>query len=407
MQAGYDLLAQACNAVASYQLRNRATVGGNCCNASPAADTAPALYCLDAVAETFGPAGARRIPIAQFFTGPGRTALQAGEFLTAIHLPPASPNARGAFNKLGRTKVGDISMVSVAVWMDCGSQNAERRSNDAIRNTQYAIRNVRIALGAVGPTPLRAPEAEAALAEDTSPAGVQRAAELAAAAARPIDDIRASAAYRRAMVAVLTRRGIEAILAGAGLQTVPPSGSVGDRPELARRVASGRRRMNHAIAFTVNGERYDLGVPSHHTLLQVLREQLVLTGTKNGCEAGECGACAVLIRWPGADRFEPVNSCMVLAPEAAGAEIITIEGLMHDDQLDPLQEAFIATGATQCGFCTPGILVNARALLDRNPDPSEGEIREALVGNLCRCTGYVRIIDAVKQAARVGKEAAR
>ena len=164
--------------------------------------------------------------------------------------------------------------------------------------------------------------------------------------------------------------------------------------------------MNHAIHLTVNGEAYALSVPAHHTLLQVLREQLVLTGTKNGCEAGECGACAVLIQWPGADHAEPVNSCMVLAPEADGAEIITIEGLAHDEQLDPLQEAFIAAGATQCGFCTPGILVNARALLNRNPDPSETEIREALVGNLCRCTGYVRIIDAIKMAARAGREVA-
>jgi aerobic carbon-monoxide dehydrogenase small subunit len=163
--------------------------------------------------------------------------------------------------------------------------------------------------------------------------------------------------------------------------------------------------MNHIIALTVNGERYTLDVAAHHTLLQVLREQLVLTGTKNGCEAGECGACAVLITWPGAKHAEPVNSCMVLAPEVDGAAIITIEGLAHDSQLDPLQEAFIATGATQCGFCTPGILVNARALLNRNPDPSETEIREALVGNLCRCTGYVRIIDAVKMAARAGREA--
>jgi len=97
---------------------------------------------------------------------------------------------------------------------------------------------------------------------------------------------------------------------------------------------------------------------------------------------------------------------MVLAPEADGAEIVTIEGLMHDGQLDPLQQAFLITGATQCGFCTPGILVNARALLDRNPDPSETEIREALVGNLCRCTGYIRIIEAVKLAARVGRESA-
>ncbi len=165
--------------------------------------------------------------------------------------------------------------------------------------------------------------------------------------------------------------------------------------------------MNHTLHFTVNGEPYEIVAASHHTLLQVLREQLALTGTKNGCEAGECGACAVLIRWPGADRFEPVNSCMVLAPEVAGAEIVTIEGLAHDDQLDPLQEAFIVTGATQCGFCTPGILINARALLDRNPDPSDAEIRAALVGNLCRCTGYIRILDAVKMAARTRKEALR
>lgn len=229
VQASYDLLAQACNSVASYQLRNRATVGGNCCHASPAADAAPALYCLGAVAETYSPGGARRIPIADFFVGPGRTALQPGEFLTAIHLPPAPANARGVFNKLGRTKIGDISMVSVAVYAQAGIRDQVSGVSD--------ILNWRIALGAVGPTPLRAPEAEAALAEDASPAGIRRAAQLAAAAARPIDDIRASAAYRRAMVEVLTRRGVETTLAGADLPP-PPAGSVGptgvlreDRPE--------------------------------------------------------------------------------------------------------------------------------------------------------------------------------
>ncbi|MEJ5200208.1 MAG: hypothetical protein WHX53_14915, partial [Anaerolineae bacterium] len=141
------------------------------------------------------------------FKGPGRTALERGEFLTSIHLPPPPAGAVGVFNKLGRTKVGDISIVSVAVysWEDDGRR-------------RWAI-----ALGAVGPTPLRAPEAEAALAEDTSPEGIRRAAQLAAAASRPIDDIRASAAYRRAMVEVLTRRGVEAILAGL------PS-AVGGRP---------------------------------------------------------------------------------------------------------------------------------------------------------------------------------
>jgi len=215
VQPHYDLLVQACNSVASYQLRNRATIGGNICNASPAADTAPALYCLDAVAEVYGPTGRRRIPIADFFQGPGRTALRPGEFLTAIHLPPAPAGARGVFNKLGRTKVGDISIVSVAVWIP-------------LPNTQSLIPNIRIALGAVGPTPLRAPQAEAALAEDMSPAGIRRAARLAAEAARPIDDIRASAAYRRAMVEVLTRRGIEAVL--QQLATAPLPADFGGNP---------------------------------------------------------------------------------------------------------------------------------------------------------------------------------
>jgi carbon-monoxide dehydrogenase small subunit len=152
----------------------------------------------------------------------------------------------------------------------------------------------------------------------------------------------------------------------------------------------------HKIAVTVNGSTEMVGVPSNMTLLQLLRERLVLTGTKNGCAAGECGACTVIL------NGEPVNSCMVLAVECDGAEITTVEGLAHDGQLDPVQEAIIAAGGVQCGFCTPGILMSARALLDRNPHPSDYEIRDALIGNLCRCTGYLRIIEAVKQAADMG-----
>src|SRR5512137_1158317 len=151
----------------------------------------------------------------------------------------------------------------------------------------------------------------------------------------------------------------------------------------------------HRITVTVNGSTEMVDVPSNMTLLQLLREKLVLTGAKNGCAAGECGACTVLL------DGEPVNSCMVLAVECDGAEITTVEGLAHDGRLDPVQQAIIEQGGVQCGFCTPGILISARALLDRNPHPSEFEIRDALIGNLCRCTGYLRIIDAVKQAADV------
>lgn len=150
----------------------------------------------------------------------------------------------------------------------------------------------------------------------------------------------------------------------------------------------------HQINLTINGEWQQMDVPSNLTLLQMLREKVALTGTKNGCMSGECGACTVLL------NGEPVNSCMVLAVECTGAEIVTVEGLAHDHRLDPVQEAIIDHGGVQCGFCTPGILISARALLDRTPDPSDAEIRSALVGNLCRCTGYLRIIDAVKDAAK-------
>ena len=204
----YDVLAQGANSVASYQLRNRATIGGNCCNASPAADTAPALLCLDAVAEVFGPDGSRRIPINEFFTGPGRTAMQKGEFLTSIHLPPHSGRSAGSYNKLGRTKIGDISVVSVAVncltgegWpnlADCHRRGRSYATARAERRRQRWSMTFR----------RRASRA---------------AAELASEAARPIDDIRGSAAYRKAMVRVLTRRGIETVFAALTLAGVPPT----------------------------------------------------------------------------------------------------------------------------------------------------------------------------------------
>ena len=148
------------------------------------------------------------------------------------------------------------------------------------------------------------------------------------------------------------------------------------------------------ITITVNDLVEVVDVPHNITLLQLLREKLSLTGTKNGSSAGECGACTVLM------NGEPVNSCMVLAAECDGAEITTVEGLARDGKLSKVQEAIIKTGGVQCGFCTPGILISATALLDRNPHPTDQEIRQAIVGNLCRCTGYVRIVEAIKEAAK-------
>ena len=151
----------------------------------------------------------------------------------------------------------------------------------------------------------------------------------------------------------------------------------------------------HRITLNINGTIEQVDVPSHITLLQMLREKLAMTGTKNGCTAGECGACTVLL------NGEPVNSCLVLAVECDGANVVTVEGLAKDGTLDIVQKTIMETGGVQCGFCTPGMLIMARALLDRNPHPTELEIRDALSGNLCRCTGYARIIQAVKVASEV------
>jgi aerobic carbon-monoxide dehydrogenase small subunit len=155
--------------------------------------------------------------------------------------------------------------------------------------------------------------------------------------------------------------------------------------------------MLHEITITVNGDPYTVAVKSHHTLLKVLREQLGLTGTKIGCENGECGACTVLM------DGDPVNSCLVLAVEADGHAIETVEGLSKGGKMHPLQQAFIDHNAIQCGFCTPGMLMVSKGLLDKNPNPTEDEAREAITGNLCRCTGYIRIVDAILDVAKKGE----
>jgi len=152
--------------------------------------------------------------------------------------------------------------------------------------------------------------------------------------------------------------------------------------------------LKQLIELKVNGEAYEVAIEPRRTLLEVLREHLGLTGTKQGCNEGECGSCTVLM------DGEPVNSCLVLAVEAKDKDILTIEGLAEGQKLHPLQEAFIKHGAFQCGFCTPGMILSAKALLDRNPQPTEEEIRRGISGNLCRCTGYVKIIEAIRAVAQ-------
>jgi carbon-monoxide dehydrogenase small subunit len=148
------------------------------------------------------------------------------------------------------------------------------------------------------------------------------------------------------------------------------------------------------MTLTVNGTPYEVAIEPRQSLLQLLREELYLTGTKEGCSEGECGACTVLL------DGKTVDSCLIFALEAQGREVTTIEGLAQGDQLHPIQKAFAEYGAVQCGFCTPGMILAAKALLDSNPHPTEAEIRQGISGNLCRCTGYVKIVEAIQAAAR-------
>lgn len=159
--------------------------------------------------------------------------------------------------------------------------------------------------------------------------------------------------------------------------------------------------MKEMFSLRVNGETHTLALEPNVTLQEALREHLGLTGTKKGCDSGECGACTVLI-----DGMT-VNSCLVLAGSAEGKEITTIEGLARDGDLHPLQRAFHELGAIQCGYCSPGMIMSAKVLLDRNPNPSRREIQEAISGNLCRCTGYVKIVEAIEAAASSMKAEAR
>lgn len=152
--------------------------------------------------------------------------------------------------------------------------------------------------------------------------------------------------------------------------------------------------MKTIIQLTVNGESVEAAVEPNRTLVQFLRDDLGLTGTKHGCGLGDCGACTVIL------NGKPVNSCLVLAVQAAGGDVQTIEGLAENGVLHPIQQAFVDNGAIQCGFCTPGMILSAKALLDTNPMPTELEIRTAISGNLCRCTGYQKIVQAIQEAAK-------
>jgi len=321
-----------------------------------------------------------------------------------IRLRALSPQQRGTFLKLGLRQAQAIAVVNVAVVLTLDETVAG--SDGAV------VTDARITLGSVALTIIRAPEAEQALiGAPLGDASIGRAAELAAAAARPIDDIRGSATYRRHMVSVFTRRALKEIQAGRERDALPNSmvpvalwGATDGRfPTWSTPPAGSTGPVVHhtdghdVIETTVNGVLHRISGSADKTLLRLLREDIGLPGTKEGCDEGECGACTVLL-----DGIA-VMSCLVPAPRAHGSHIQTIEGMAAGEALHPLQQAFIETGAAQCGYCTPGFIMSGAALLDEVPHPDDNQIRQAITGNLCRCTGYYSIIAAIRQAAEAAQ----
>lgn len=387
-------LAQACWEIGSPQLRNRATIAGNLVTASPANDTITPLWAMDAQLTLASATQERVVPLRAFYTGVRRTQLAPDEMVTDIAFEPLKANQRGIYVKLGLRRAQAISVVHVAVLLSFAADGAEEKTTA-----------VSITLGSVAPTIINAAQAEAylvgrALTDET----IAETARLAAAEPTPIDDLRSTAAYRTQMISVMVRRALQSLRVGqerAGWPTDPillhahkGTGATAQPPTQTTHYPAGKQ--SHAqLSAQVNGVPVTTEVSPNQTLLDWLRDTAELTGTKEGCAEGECGACTCYL------DGQAVMSCLVPATRAHGAEIVTIEGLADEvtGQLHPLQAAFIHAGAVQCGYCIPGFLMSGAKLLEEQADPTRAQIEQAFAGNLCRCTGYYKIITAVEKAA--------
>jgi carbon-monoxide dehydrogenase medium subunit len=373
-------LARACWEVGAPQIRNRATLAGNIITASPANDSIVPLMALDAAVTVQSKArGERTLSLRTFCTGFRRVGLAPDEILTRISLPALSPRHEGTFIKLGLRRAQAISVLSVAIVLEWADKqpHAHRR-----------VARAAISLGAVAPVIIRATAAEQYLARHPlNDTAILHAGQLAREAASPIDDIRGSAEYRKAMVETLVMRGLHQIRAGQARAGWP------QQPVMLWGKSDGRWPVQKTDAARlgageamVNGRQ--LALAPQMTLLDSLRAA-GFTGVKEGCAEGECGACTIFL-----DGMA-VMACLVPSERAAGSEVVTVEGLGAPEQLHPVQAAFVHSGGVQCGYCTPGFVMSAAKLLEERPHPTRSEAQEALTGNLCRCTGYRKILDAM------------
>jgi xanthine dehydrogenase iron-sulfur cluster and FAD-binding subunit A len=375
-------LARACWEVGAPQIRNRATVAGNLITASPANDSISPLMALGAALTLRGQDGERTVPLSAFYQGVRQTVMQPNELLVDISFRLPSRQARSGFFKLGLRRAQAISIINVAVILQ---MDGER------------VQSAAITLGAVAPVIVHAAEAESYLAGKTlTDEAIEEAGRLTRRAAKPIDDLRGSQDYRREMVRTATVRVLRSIQGGREREGLPADPVMLWGPREYHWDEHLAEPFQHAraqpIATTINGRPYHFNSGQGKTLLRLLREEGELTGTKEGCAEGECGACTVFL-----DGMA-VMACMVPAPRAHHAEIVTIEGLAENGMLHPVQRAFVETGAVQCGYCTPGFIMSGAKLLEERPQPNRWEAKQAITGNLCRCTGYYKILDALERA---------
>jgi xanthine dehydrogenase iron-sulfur cluster and FAD-binding subunit A len=376
-------LARACWEVGAPQIRNRGTIAGNLITASPANDTITPLMALNASVTLRSVNGERIIPLDDFYTGVRKTVMEPDEMLVDISFKALSDGQRGSFLKMALRRAQAISVVNVAVILTLDGE---------------IIRNASITMGAVAPTIIHAKEAEEFLSGKSvhDIEMTTQAAILAMGESKPIDDLRASAGYRKEMVRVLTLRLLRNLLINQYIDDIPENPVLlwGKTPEKANEgIEIQTFDKETTIKTTINRIEYSIKGAHRKTLLRMLREDAGLIGTKEGCAEGECGACTVFL------DGKAVMACLVPAARAHNANIVTVEGLSSENIIHPVQQAFIEDGAVQCGYCTPGFIMSAAKLLEEFPKPSHNQIQQAFTGNLCRCTGYYKIISAVEHAS--------